>query len=45
MKLTKLELSGFKSFADSVTLTFADGVTATINCQGLEPTKLDCRVR
>jgi hypothetical protein len=23
----------------------ADGVTATINCQGLEPVKLECRVR
>ena len=28
MKLAKLELSGFKSFADDVTLTFEEGVTA-----------------
>ena len=28
MKLTKLELSGFKSFADTVTLDFGHGVTA-----------------
>ena len=30
MKLTKLELSGFKSFADTVELTFESGVTAIV---------------
>ena len=34
MKLTKLELSGFKSFADDVTLTFEDGVTAIVGPDG-----------
>ena len=34
MKLTKLELSGFKSFADTVTLTFEEGVTAIVGPNG-----------
>ncbi|MFL5532927.1 MAG: ABC transporter ATP-binding protein, partial [Gemmatimonadales bacterium] len=34
MKLTKLELSGFKSFADTVTLTFEQGVTAIVGPNG-----------
>src|SRR5688500_8064503 len=34
MRLTKLELSGFKSFADDVTLTFEDGVTAIVGPNG-----------
>ncbi|PYP43114.1 MAG: hypothetical protein DMD43_00375 [Gemmatimonadetes bacterium] len=34
MKLTKLELSGFKSFADTVTLNFEEGVTAIVGPNG-----------
>jgi chromosome segregation protein len=34
MKLTKLELSGFKSFADTVTLDFEEGVTAIVGPNG-----------
>ena len=30
MRLTKLELHGFKSFADSTTLEFENGVTAIV---------------
>ena len=35
MKLSKLELSGFKSFADTVTLTFEEGVTAIVGPERL----------
>ena len=34
MKLTKLELSGFKSFADTITLPFEGGVTAIVGPNG-----------
>jgi len=34
MRLTKLELSGFKSFADTITLPFEDGVTAIVGPNG-----------
>ncbi len=34
MRLTKLELTGFKSFADTVTLHFEDGVTAIVGPNG-----------
>src|SRR4026208_859810 len=34
MKLTKLELSGFKSFADTVPLEFEEGVTAIVGPNG-----------
>ena len=53
MKLTKLELSGFKSFADGVTLTFEDGVTAIVGPNDAPPAvgcgdgapRRDCRAR
>jgi chromosome segregation protein len=34
MKLTKLELSGFKSFADDIILSFEEGVTAIVGPNG-----------
>ncbi|MEO8636292.1 MAG: chromosome segregation protein SMC [Gemmatimonadales bacterium] len=45
MKLSKLELSGFKSFADTVTLTFHDGVTAVVGPNGCGKSNVSDAVR
>src|SRR5438552_1879347 len=45
MKLTRLELSGFKSFADTVSLEFGDGVTAIVGPNGCGKSNISDAVR
>jgi chromosome segregation protein len=45
MKLNRLELSGFKSFADTVPLHFYDGVTAVVGPNGCGKSNISDAVR
>ncbi|MGD8727988.1 MAG: AAA family ATPase, partial [Gemmatimonadales bacterium] len=45
MRLSRLELSGFKSFADTVDLPFGDGITAVVGPNGCGKSNISDAVR